>query len=275
MAPYGSHARRQRSRAPLVAIIAVAVVALGVLAWMVVPLASPQQPSRAAAAVIPAPVVTPTPSVTPTPTVTPKPTPAEPKSYEVANLSRSVDRYDQPGGKVVGTVKGDWAGWQSKLPIIDKKPGWLRVRLQFRPNEDTAWIKANGVKITTTPYRILVDTKKHKLTLFKDGTEVFTAPVGVGKKATPTPKGHFFVAFLQPPLSSGYAPIMLFLSAHSTAIKSWQGSGDAITAIHGPVGSDARIGTDGAAISNGCIRMHKDDLAKLTKVLPGSPVDIV
>ena len=217
---------------------------------------------------------TPTPVPT-TPTQTPSPTvPAEPTSYKVATLSGDVARYDKPDGKKVGAVPGKWYEFTSKLPVIDETDGWLKVRLQRRPNEDTAWIKADGVKITTTPYRITVSLKEQELTLYKAGKKVFSAPVGVGTKSTPTPKGHFFVAFLDKPPSPGFGPVMLYLSAHSEAIKDYKGSGDAITAIHGPVGSDARIGKDGASLSHGCIRMHKEDLAKLKSVLPGSPVDI-
>ena len=55
----------------------------------------------------------------------------------------------------------------------------------------------------------------------------------------------------------------------------WQESGDAITAIHGPLGSDAAIGTTGAAVSHGCIRLHEADLALLRRVPAGTPIDIV
>ena len=246
-----------------------AVLAGGV--WLVVAPLSAVAIDRSS--VIPGPVNVP--EITPSPTPTPTPTvPAEPTSYKVATLSGAVDRYDQPDGKKVGTVPGDWYGYASILPVIDEADGWLKVRLQRRPNEDTAWIKADGVKLSTTPYRITVDVKEQEMTLYQDGQKVFSAPVGVGKKATPTPTGSFFVTFQHKPPSAGYGPVMLFLSAHSETIQNFQGSGDAIIAFHGPVGSDAKIGTDGAALSNGCIRMHPEDLAKLKPVLPGSPVDI-
>ena len=64
-------------------------------------------------------------------------------------------------------------------------------------------------------------------------------------------------------------------SAHSDTITDWEGSGDALIAIHGPLGSDAQIGTTGAAVSHGCIRLHEANLVQLRPVPVGTPVDIV
>ena len=68
---------------------------------------------------------------------------------------------------------------------------------------------------------------------------------------------------------------MIVTSAHSNTISDWEESGDAITAIHGSLGSDAAIGTTGARVSHGCIRLHDADLAQLRNVPAGTPVDIV
>jgi lipoprotein-anchoring transpeptidase ErfK/SrfK len=83
------------------------------------------------------------------------------------------------------------------------------------------------------------------------------------------------VAFLAVAPNASYGPFVMITSDHSDAIADWEGSGDAIIAIHGPVGSDAQIGTTGAAISHGCIRLHDSDLAQLRDVPAGSPIDIV
>jgi lipoprotein-anchoring transpeptidase ErfK/SrfK len=70
---------------------------------------------------------------------------------------------------------------------------------------------------------------------------------------------------------------VLVTSAHSNAITDWDASGDAIIAIHGPITSydDAAIGTTGAAISHGCIRLHDSDLAQLSIIPAGTPLDII
>jgi lipoprotein-anchoring transpeptidase ErfK/SrfK len=65
-------------------------------------------------------------------------------------------------------------------------------------------------------------------------------------------------------------------SDHSNSIADWEGSGDAIIGIHGPITSydDSLIGTAGAAISHGCVRLHDADLATLTNIPPGTPINI-
>jgi lipoprotein-anchoring transpeptidase ErfK/SrfK len=45
-------------------------------------------------------------------------------------------------------------------------------------------------------------------------------------------------------------------------------------AIHGPLGSDAQIGTTGARVSHGCVRMHNADLLHMRLVPAGTPIDI-
>ena len=52
-------------------------------------------------------------------------------------------------------------------------------------------------------------------------------------------------------------------------------TGDAVIGIHGPLGEDSQIGTAGARISHGCIRLHDKDLLRLRQVPPGTPIDIV
>ena len=101
------------------------------------------------------------------------------------------------------------------------------------------------------------------------------APVGVGLPAYPTPTGQYFVAFLATPPNPGYGAFVMVTSAHSNTITDWDSSGDAIVAIHGPLGSDRQIATTGAAVSHGCVRLHESDLVQLRPVPVGSPIDIV
>ena len=83
------------------------------------------------------------------------------------------------------------------------------------------------------------------------------------------------MAFDEPPPSPGYGPFIMVTSAHSPSIQDWEGSGDAVIGIHGPLGMDTAIGTTGARISHGCIRLHDQALEKLTKVPPGTPIEVV
>lgn len=113
------------------------------------------------------------------------------------------------------------------------------------------------------------------LSLYDDGSLVIDAPAGIGTSSTPTPTGSFFVAFLEQAPSPGYGPFIIVTSAHSNVIADFANSGDAIIGIHGPLDADSEIGTTGAAVTNGCVRLHDADLAQLADVLPGSPIQIV
>jgi lipoprotein-anchoring transpeptidase ErfK/SrfK len=193
----------------------------------------------------------------------------------IATLPGDVQGYASPNGPSTGIVPGSWYGVVSTLPVIADTPGWYEVRLAQRPNESTAWIHTAGVALTSTPYRIVVNLTTMQLTLYDQGNPVLDAPAGIGAPDDPTPTGEYFVAFFAQAPSPGYGPFVLVTSAHSDAISDWEGSGDAIIAIHGPLGDDAEIGTTGAAISHGCIRLHDSDLAQLRDVPAGSPIDIV
>ncbi|HEY6493471.1 MAG TPA: L,D-transpeptidase [Trebonia sp.] len=200
-----------------------------------------------------------------------------PASTELATVRRGALRYTQPGLLAGGTVAADWYGRPSVLPVIATERGWIEVRLAQRPNGATAWLPASDVTLASTPYRIVVNIATTRLALYDRGRLVFSAPAGVGTPDDPTPTGEYFVAFdEQPPQPNpGYGPFIMVTSAHSPSISDWEGSGDAVIGIHGPLGEDSEIGTAGGRISHGCIRLHDQALERLTEVPPGTPIDIV
>jgi lipoprotein-anchoring transpeptidase ErfK/SrfK len=161
------------------------------------------------------------------------------------------------------------------LPVIAEQPGWVAVRLAQRPNESVAWVPTGDVSLAADSYHIVVDLNTMHLQLYNQGRQVANFPAGVGVPADPTPAGHFFIALFAQPPSPAYGAFVMVTSAHSNTISDWEQSGDAITAIHGSLGSDAAIGTTGAEVSHGCIRLHDSDLAQLRDVPAGTPVDIV
>lgn len=200
-----------------------------------------------------------------------------PASTVLATVLRTVPRYASPGVLAAGAVPATWYDRPSVLPVIATRPGWVQVRLAQRPNGSTAWLPDQDVTLGSTPYRIVINAATTRLALYDHGRLVFSAPAGVGTVADPTPDGEYFVAFdEQPPQPDpGYGPFIIVTSAHSPAIADWQGSGDAVIGIHGPLGDDTEIGTAGARISHGCIRLHNQALERLTDVPPGTPVDVV
>jgi lipoprotein-anchoring transpeptidase ErfK/SrfK len=179
-------------------------------------------------------------------------------------------------------VAATWYGRPSVLPVIAQRPGWVRVRLSQRPNGSTAWIPSSDVRIGSTPYRIVINLASTRLLLCKNNHLVMTAPAGVGADSDPTPDtdptpaGDYFVAFDEkPPVPNpGYGPFIVVTSAHSPAISDWEGSGDAVIGIHGPLGLDSQIGTNGGRISHGCIRLHDAQLRELAGVPAGTPIKV-
>jgi hypothetical protein len=192
----------------------------------------------------------------------------------IATTKGTIPRFAAPGSAPDGTVPGRWYGAPSSLPVIGQRPGWFRVRLVTRPNGSTAWVRAADVIITDTPYRIVVNLAAEHLRLYLLGKEIMNAPAGIGTKQDPTPMGQYFVAMFEQSPSAGYGPFILVTSAHSDAISDWEGSGDAVIGIHGPLGEASVIGTSGAALSHGCIRLQLHDLARLRSVPAGTPITI-
>jgi lipoprotein-anchoring transpeptidase ErfK/SrfK len=205
------------------------------------------------------------------------PAKTQPLTTTLATVRFTAQRSAVPGVNESGQVPATWWGVPSVLPVVTVKPGWVKVRLAQRPNGSTAWLPASDVRLSSTNYRIVINLKNMRLSLFEGAKKLMSAPAGIGTADDPTPAGHYFVAFDEPPPdpNPGYGPFILVTSAHSPAISDWEGSGDAVIGIHGPLGEDSEIGTTGARVSHGCIRLHDSDLLRLRQVPPGTPIDIV
>ena len=193
----------------------------------------------------------------------------------VATLTETAPDFATPGGPQTGTVPATWYGAPSALPVLAQDNGYLEVRLAQRPNGSTAWIASSAATLSSTPYRIVVDLATEHLKLYKAGHLLMNAPAGIGTVQDPTPTGNFFVVLFAAPPSAAWGPFVMVTSGHSNAISDYEESGDAIVAIHGPLGADAAIGAIGARVSHGCVRLHDVDLDQLRAVAVGSPVQII
>jgi lipoprotein-anchoring transpeptidase ErfK/SrfK len=193
-----------------------------------------------------------------------------------ATLHGDTPGSPSPGAPSNEVVPGSWYSYPSILPIIASDANWVEVRLAQRPNESVSWVPRSDVTIGVTPYRIVVDLATEHLMVYDNGTQIDDFPAGIGTPGDPTVTGQFFMTMEVPAPDPGYGPFVLVTSAHSDAITDWAASGDAIIAIHGPITSydDSLIGTTGAAISHGCVRLHDADLAQLSVIPAGTPIDI-
>ena len=109
------------------------------------------------------------------------------------------------------------------------------------------------------------------MTLFVRGKKVLTARAAIGTPATPTPTGRYYVnQRLIPSDASGpFGPGALGISAFSEVLTGWAQGGP--IAIHGT----NRPYLLGRAVSNGCIRIHNDNLVRLfRRALAGTPVTV-
>ena len=166
-------------------------------------------------------------------TTTTVPTEVPPIQW-LASPRGEIPKYDAPGGTEIG-VTGQWYGYPMTMPILERQGDWLLVMTPERPNGSSAWIRADQADVSSTAYRIVIRLAETKVIVYKDGYRLHEMPAGLGKASTPTPAGHSFVAVKEIPGPHGYGPVVLDLSAHSEAIQSWQGAGDAIIALHGPI----------------------------------------
>jgi lipoprotein-anchoring transpeptidase ErfK/SrfK len=193
----------------------------------------------------------------------------------VATLTEAAPDFATPGGPQTGTVPATWYGAPSALPVLAQDNGYLEVRLAQRPNGSTAWIASSAAVLSSTSYKIVVNLATEHLMLYRAGRLLMSAPAGIGTTQDPTPTGNFFVVLYASPPSAAWGPFVLVTSGHSNAISDYEESGDAIVAIHGPLGADAAIGTTGNRVSHGCVRLHDVDLVQLRTVPVGSPVQII
>lgn len=163
-------------------------------------------------------------------------------------------------------------GERTTLPVLAVKGRWLEVRLPGRPNGHTGWIRRVGTARAVTHWRIVVDSSRREVTVYRSGRRVRVFEAIVGKPSTPTPTGEFFVeeAVALRPGDVG-APFALALSARSNVLQEFDG-GPGQIALHGLSNIGGVLGT---AVSHGCVRLADTAMRWLAaRIGPGVPVTI-
>jgi L,D-transpeptidase catalytic domain len=147
---------------------------------------------------------------------------------------------------------------------------WVLVRLPVLPNNTTGWLSRSslgGYGVVQT--HLVVDLYRLTATLLRDGRPIFSAPIGVGTGASPTPRGEFYVRNRLTSLSSFYGPLAFGTSARSTVLTDWPDGG--FIGIHGT----DQPGLIPGRVSHGCIRLRNPDILRLGRLMPvGTPVTI-
>jgi lipoprotein-anchoring transpeptidase ErfK/SrfK len=162
-------------------------------------------------------------------------------------------------------------GVQAAVLDRDCRARWYRVQIPLRPNGSTGYVRANAVWLGRVTTRIVVDLSERRVSLFRRGRLVLRAPAAIGSRATPTPRGRFYVnQRLIPRNRHGpYGPAALGISAFSNVLTGWTQGGP--IGIHGT----DEPWTIGRRATNGCIRLHNHVVRRLFRATPaGTPVTV-
>jgi hypothetical protein len=149
---------------------------------------------------------------------------------------------------------------------------WLKIRLPKRPNGRTGWVTANSMgDLSTVHTQLVVNRTTLRVTLYKNGKQIFQAPVGVGKSSTRTPSGNFWVTekfhVRDAPV---YGTRAIGTSAYAPHLTDWPGGG--VVGMHGT----NEPGLVPGRPSHGCIRLRNADINRLYRLVPkGTPIQII
>jgi len=190
------------------------------------------------------------------------------RAGEVVHPIRPVAVFARPGHRGFAKIRPRTLG-ETWLPVVDRRPGWVRVLLPSRPNASAGWIWSRDLETRHTPYAVRVHLASRTLDLVHDGRQVGRWTVAVGAPDTPTPTGLTFVHALISDPGQSYSPYILPLGAHSAALDTY-GGGPGTVAFH--TWPDASV--FGRAVSHGCIRVPADALSRLTNLPLGTQVSI-
>lgn len=219
-----------------------------------------------------------------TTTVAPTTTTVPPFTSTIATASvPEVQVFDAPEAPAPSrTYQNPWHvnddPSEPTVPLVflveeERDDGWTRVLLPERPNGATGWIRDADFTFAPTQYHISVSLGAHQITVSNGEEVVLQEPVAIGKPATPTPPGKYYIRVLLQTTDPGsvYGPFAYGLSAHSDVLTEFSG-GDGEVGIHG--NNDASV--LGQSVSAGCVRMSNEGITRLTELLPlGTPVEIV
>lgn len=187
----------------------------------------------------------------------------------------SVKVYGRPRGKIVRQLDQRVIEGQ-KVPLVllvrGRQRGWLRVQIPGPPNGGEGWIRSARARVVANTYRVRIDVKRHRLELRRGGRRVLSRKIAVGKAASPTPTGVYYVTDLiraRDPKGL-YGPYSFGLSAHTEVATDFRSNSGQI-GLHG-TNAPGALGTD---VSAGCIRVSNETIRELARIVPlGTPVHV-
>jgi hypothetical protein len=151
---------------------------------------------------------------------------------------------------------------------------WLKVRApggRSRPAGIVGWVARDalaGLRHVNTSLE--VDRRALRATLRRRGRVVWSSPIGIGARGTPTPGGRFFIRERLHPGAPGgiYGPVAFGTSAYAQ-ISDWPGG--SVVGIHGTNQPELIPGRP----SHGCVRVPNAAMLRLSRLLDiGTPLRI-
>ncbi len=172
------------------------------------------------------------------------------------------------------TEDGPLESYLALESVVDaERRKWVRIRIPGRPNGRTGWVERDALGplfgVNTT---LRVDRGALRATLYRRGRPIWSSRVGIGKAATPTPAGRFWIRTRLRGLGGGrtaYGPWAFGTAAYSR-LSDWPRGG--VVGIHGTNQPQLIPGRP----SHGCIRVPNGKIRSLARLMPvGTPVRIV
>jgi len=149
---------------------------------------------------------------------------------------------------------------------------WLHIRLPARPNGRTGWVPRHDLgPLEAVRTMLRVNRTTLQATLYRGGRRIWTSPIGVGARSTPTPAGRFWIRSRLRGLAGSpvYGPYAFGTGAYSV-LSDWPGGG--VIGIHGTNEPQLIPGRP----SHGCIRVPNAAITRLYALMPvGTPVRII
>jgi L,D-transpeptidase-like protein len=149
---------------------------------------------------------------------------------------------------------------------------WLHIRIPMRPNGRTGWVTEDALsRLYVVRTRLVIERGALRAKLYRRGRLIWSAPVGIGRSATPTPRGDFWIRERLRGLGDGttYGPWAFGTSAYSP-LSDWPRGG--VVGIHGT----NEPGLVPGRPSHGCVRVRNDKIRLLARLMPiGTPIRII
>jgi hypothetical protein len=149
---------------------------------------------------------------------------------------------------------------------------WIDVSLPQRPNGVTGWVRAGALgALHVVRGRLVISRSLLRATLYGQTSRLlWSARVGIGQAALPTPAGHFYVREKLRSIGNAiYGPYAIGTSAYAPTLSEWPGGG--VIGVHGTDEPQLIPGNP----SHGCVRLRNSDITRLWHLIAiGTPIDI-